>query len=390
MPQRLLVVYRGPGAPLVWQRCDERGRPLAAPVRDANLPADADATCWVVVPAEAVLLLEADLRVRDREQLERALPFAIEDQLADTVESMHVAAAPHPGDRAQLVLAVARTTLDAWRADLEARGVRADALVPEHVLLPATAHAQVLIDGPRAVLRVGAAQAAVAPTADLDAWLAVAGGSGEPEVHAVSAPALSTAVRWQRIEDPAGWLLARLAASSAERLPNLLTGAAAPRHRGSALRRSWRLAAALAAAAVAVGFVGLVGEWWWLRGRVADIEAQMATLYREVWPASPPHPDPAGRMRSELGTRGGAPADALALLAAAAPALASSSDAVVRAIDYRDGALDVQLLAGSVATLDRLRETAAALPGLEAELAAATTGERGAEGRLRIRGRNSR
>ncbi len=390
MPQRLLVVYRGADAPLVWQRLDERGRALAAPAQAETLPSADGASTWVIVPGEAVLMLDSDLRARDRTQLDQALPYAIEDQLAEPVESLHVAAAPHPGGRAHLVLAVRRTTLESWQADLMRRGVRADALVPDTALLPAGADAQVLVDGERALIRIGAAQAAVAPRADLATWLALAGADVAAEVHAAEDPQLGARARWQRITDGAGWLLARLGAIDAAQLPNLLTGPYAPLHRDASLRRWWKAAAGLAAGAVAVAFIGALTEWWLLRDRVAGIEAEMAALYTEVWPNSPPHPDPAGRTRSELGARGDQRGDALALLAAAAPALVGSSSVSIRAIEYRGGELDVQLIAQSVAALDALREGAAATPGLSAELASATTGDQGAEGRLKIRAGGAR
>ncbi len=390
MPQRLLVVYRGANAPLVWQRVDERGRPLTEPTRTDSVPEAGAASIWAVVPGEAVLLLDSDLRARDRAQLERALPYAVEDQLAEPVEAVHVAAAPHPGGRAHLVLVVRRTTLEGWLTDLLRRGVRADALVPDTALLPVASTTQVLFDGERALIRIGAAQAAVAPKPDLASWLRLAGADRAADVYAVDDPELGAHARWHRITDATGWLLDRLAAIDGTQAPNLLTGPYAPQHRDASLRRSWKTAAGLAAGAVAIAFTGALAEYWLLRERVAGIEAEMAALYREVWPDSPLHPDPAGRMRSELGPGNSERGDALALLATAAPVLGGSSSVSIRAIEYRSGELDVHLTAQSVAALDAVREGAAATPGLSAELASASTGEQGAEGRLKIRAGGAR
>jgi general secretion pathway protein L len=88
--------------------------------------------------------------------------------------------------------------------------------------------------------------------------------------------------------------------------------------------------------------------------------------------------------------RGGAESSGLLrLLAAVAPVLGGSTRVQTRAIDYRNGVLELGLRAPDVATLDGLRERFAAVPGLAVELTAASPGESGVDGRIRIRGGKS-
>jgi type II secretory pathway component PulL len=58
----------------------------------------------------------------------------------------------------------------------------------------------------------------------------------------------------------------------------------------------------------------------------------------------------------------------------------------LQAVDYRAGTLELTLSGEDVSTLDGVRETLAALPGLQVELAGVTPGKGVVEGRLRIRG----
>jgi type II secretory pathway component PulL len=78
--------------------------------------------------------------------------------------------------------------------------------------------------------------------------------------------------------------------------------------------------------------------------------------------------------------------DALALLAQISPVLAGSTRYTLQAVDYRSGSLELTLSAGDVTTLDGVRESLAALPGLTVELSGVTPGKGVVEGRLRIRG----
>ena len=87
-----------------------------------------------------------------------------------------------------------------------------------------------------------------------------------------------------------------------------------------------------------------------------------------------------GRMR--LGTQG---AGALALLQRVAPVVTMGTQHRIEGIDYRNGTLELEVQAPAVAALDALREGVAQVPGIRVELIAATTGERGATGRLRVR-----
>jgi general secretion pathway protein L len=65
--------------------------------------------------------------------------------------------------------------------------------------------------------------------------------------------------------------------------------------------------------------------------------------------------------------------------------LAGGTQITLDAIEYRNGALEMTVIAVDVATLDGLRERLVQ-PGMQAELTAANPGSQGVEGRLRISG----
>lgn len=399
MPARLLIHYRGPDAALAYVALDDRGRALQAPQRahapPSNLAAGAEVV--VIVPGEDVMLAHADVASRDREQLARAVPFALEEQFAEAVEHLHVAFVAAAGG-GQDVAAVRRDTLRAWLDDLATRGVRPDHLLPETLVLPlAPAGARVIVGEGRGIVRLGPVAGFVAP---VDALVDLLRLAEIPRDAAGRIPLQLAQVDgetadfdpefaiepWREISQPIEAFIATTAGATLRTLPNLATGAFAPSHRGEPALRWWRFAGWMAAASLVLAFAFAVVDRWVLARRVEALNVAMEQVYREVYPDGRRVPDPAGRMRAEFGQiKAGAVAQgAMGLLAKVAPVLAQDTHLVVRGLEYRAGALDINLLAQDVQSLDGVRERAAAVPGLSARLESASTSERGAEGRLRV------
>ena len=84
----------------------------------------------MLVPGEDVLLAETSVAARSREQLARAVPFALEDQLAEPVETVHFAVlADSP--REPGVAVVRRDRMASLARRSRAAGIRPDVSRPE-------------------------------------------------------------------------------------------------------------------------------------------------------------------------------------------------------------------------------------------------------------------
>lgn len=118
---------------------------------------DPDGPATVLVPSEQVRVIAVDLPLRSRARRLEALPFAVEDQIADPVDSVHLALGASIGDQRYLVGVVRHAVMAAWIADLEAAGLDHAALVPDALALPQAADGGwtvALADG-RARVRTG-------------------------------------------------------------------------------------------------------------------------------------------------------------------------------------------------------------------------------------------
>lgn len=355
-----------------WLAADGRVHDgLPAPAEDLHLT--------VLVPAEDVLLLELPRVARSAQQLDQAVPYAIEEQLASPVEQQHVAWAPAADPERLRVAVAAHPRMQAWLSSLRDAGLEPDVLLPETLALPLGARPSLLVESERCLLRLSdtrglcleaEALAGLAPSlqSPVDTWLLGEATSPLP-AHEQHRPVSALALLAEGARRPA---------------LNLLQGRYAPRRRIGGAQRLWRLAAAFVAAAVLLVLLSAVVDQRKLAAKVAAQEAEMVALYQRVAPGASNVGAPALQLQAVLAGQGLAQSDAaLGLLSRAAPALAADARVSLEALDYRDGRIDLILQVADVAGLDALRQRLQAA-GLAVEITGSTPGTQGVQGRLRV------
>lgn len=345
-------------------------------------PVAPDDRLWVIFPAEDVLLMSAPRVARSAAQLQQALPYAIEDQLAAAIETQHVAWAPAADPQQVAVAVVARTRIEALLSLLRTHGLEPDVLIPEPLLLPWQAGvATVMLESNRALLRYGEASAFVGQPGELQIFASVleAGLDGVLVGDQQSPLPLRNS---RRVDDA---LLAYADALRNDPALSLLQGDYAPRRRAGSTQRAWRWAAGLALAGLFLSFTYAVLERAQLQSLVDRQRSEMADLYRAAVPGATRVVDAEQQLRSALAAAGQGRGDSsLALLAQAAPALSSDARIQLDALELRDSSLELVVSAPDVAALDALQQRLAV--GAKVELTAATPGSKGVEGRLRMSG----
>jgi general secretion pathway protein L len=90
----------------------------------------------VLVPSEQVLILAVDLPLQSRRQRLSALPFAIEDQIADPIGEVHVALGTELSPRRHLAGIVRHEVMADWAGIVAEAGLAHCSLVPDALSLP--------------------------------------------------------------------------------------------------------------------------------------------------------------------------------------------------------------------------------------------------------------
>ncbi len=395
MTSRLLLRLQSNGN-LTWIAQDEGGRAsvsqFGAPSADVL---DGARQIIALVPSASVLLTETDALTGNRARLAKAVPFALEEQIASPVEDLHFALPEQLAGKRVGVAVVARAELQSWLVQLNAHGIRPDVLIPESLAMPfSDSKPTLLIEDNQFVLRYGAYAALAGELSLLNETAALAGisesQSAAPEVidfRDQSEPPLKipasdyhTAQR-----DVLNWF--------AKNLPgkftiNLLQAAYAPTHRQAPVQRLWRAAALLAGMAIVLGALYGVIDRWHLQRELDSLEAEERSILHDAFPALTRDDDPPRLMESELRRLQGGTASSglLRILNQVAPTLGATTRVTMKGMEYRNTVLEVGLRAPDVPTLDSIRERLTTLPNLKVEVTAANPSEGAVDGRLRISG----
>jgi general secretion pathway protein L len=368
-----LVIRIGEGADQLaqWIAVDSTGARRSPPLTGTLSEAGSDIgnrQVIVLVPSTEVLTTTVDIPVKGGSRLHAALPYALEDQLAEDIDRLHFAAGTRRSSGRIPAAIVSRKRLAEWIDWLTDSGIKPSAMISDNyglARIPGTisllvAEGQVMIndgalddtaDGddressqagspamPRHVLVYCEPQDEEKYQHD---WLAI-----RNEMESVDVNLLSDGV------------MPRLAVTVASGTGvNLLQGDFGAKTEYSGLLRPWRYAAILLLALGLVGIAAKATDFFMLKRQEAELKLQFETEYRQIAPGASSVEDPVrlvASLRSRLGTSGTPPLF-LQSLEQLSRALQQNKEARIEAISYRAGVVDIRLSAPNVSTLDKIQ-----------------------------------
>ncbi|MEW6766160.1 MAG: type II secretion system protein GspL [Pseudomonadota bacterium] len=321
----------------------------------------------LLLPGDWVTHAQTTIAAKNPRLIAQALPFALEEQLAEDIEQLRIAHGPRAPDGRLEARIIRRATLDALLADLAEAGIQPDGVFSELDALPHPAQGWTTLALPGLALARAADGQALALEANLLTPLL-----NGANIVELTAP-----------EGPWVWLHRHLR----EREAIDLMG---DHRRASALGerlRPWRIPAAIAASALVLQASLMAFETHQLNQQRATMQADIERLAREAAPDVRRWINPLAQLRQLAGGEVASPdhAGMLALLSAVAPALGGQNTVKPGMLRYHNRALEVHLSANDSAALERLLDTLRKQSGLQAELADQRVEGGQATARLRIK-----
>jgi general secretion pathway protein L len=376
-------------APAEWIAVDSSGArrspPVTGPLADAAADVR-DRKVIVLVPGADVLTAAVDVPVKGGARLQAALPYALEEHLAEDVETLHFAAGPRRPSGKVPVAVVSRERLAGWVERLTNAGIVPWSVVPEQyglARIPGTI--SLLVTGDQVMINDGADTELVLQGVGPGDALSAIGALDDDEPDAEGLPTPRVLPRHAVVYCEPGaderyrhdWIALRqsLETLDVHLLPdgvtprlaatvatgagiNLLQGEFGPKTEYWSLLRRWKVAAVLFAAFVMLGLLAKATDLYRLSREEAALRDQFLAEYREIAPGTAEVQDPAAivaSLRARTG-RSEEPPRFLQSLEDLSHALRPHAETRIESLSYRAGVVDVRLNAPDVTTLDSIQK----------------------------------
>ncbi len=373
-----------------WIAVDSSGARHGPPVEGALGEAVVDIGSRQVialVPSTEVLSTTVDIPLKGA-KLIAALPFALEEFLADDIEMLHFAAGTRRANGKIPVSVVGRQNMDDWLTILAEAGISADSVVADNyglARIPGTismllAEDQVFInDGANielvmqgvspgdALAAIGALDDSndedsdgedVEDTTELPRHVLVYCEGANEERYQHDWIAMRQELDSVDVKLLSDGVIPRLAATVATGAGiNMLQGRYAVKKEYSGLFQPWKYAAMLLLAFFIVGIATKATDYYLLTKQETELRQIFNTEYQQALPGAPETDDPV-RVIESLRRRLGnveSPPVFLQTMEQLSRAIQQNREAKVQAISFRAGVVDIRITAPNVATLDGIQ-----------------------------------
>ncbi|MFA5984152.1 MAG: type II secretion system protein GspL [Methylococcaceae bacterium] len=355
-----------------------------------------DKPVTLLMSAVDILLLVLELPVKSPSQIAKALPFALEDLLADEVENYHLVS--YKQQDKVFVAATSKFTFESYLAPFKAAGLNISHVYPLALCLPSQAqYVTVLVDGDEVVWRY-------------DTWL---GGGIEqtmlPNVAEKLVHSQSGLLGLNILQLDVGHTLTDISGLPvnqmdhiAEVLPvlangvaqlgqrfNLLVGPYRPANTGP---WQWRLAIPVVAVVV-LAMVLQTGTlyygYWQQKARLATIETQTEALFKDTFPdikrivnikvQAEQQLAELGKQQTRLGSQ------FMRLLYQTGSTLSAQPGFQLKQLEFVNDSLQLQLSAPDISQLEQFKQQLESNKALQVKIQSAEAGQNSVEVHLEIK-----
>lgn len=397
MDQLFIRLATDPAQTLHWvQRHGMETGPVQAGGFEAAAEAGRGRQVILLIPAEQALLKKADVPARQTSQLLRAVPYALEDELAADLAELHFALGPREADMTTVAV-VERRLMEGWIGLCRAHEIHPQAILPDVLCLPLEENSwSILLEPERALVRTGmhsgfscerdlldillAAELEISQPDNIRVWLC----DGEEARLVVPADDVTT----QALACDQGPLEVLAKGWQPQQGINLQQGEFKNRPDYAKKLQPWRWAAVLFGIWLVFSFAGMLLEQSQLNKQRNELDSKLKSEFTRIFPGSKNTSNMRVRVERELkALQGGgktSDADMLTLLAASGRVINENKDAKLESINFRNNRLELKITAASLSQLDAIKNAIAKEASAKAELSSADSDKDRASGQIRI------
>lgn len=350
----------------------------------------------LLLPASEVLLLAVDLPVKSNSQIKKALPFALEDMLADDVETYHLVWHRPPKDKVY-VAAINSEKFQACLSRFQDVGVDLNKVYPETLCLPYQDQScSLVIDLHNAILRNGqwlggGIDVEVLPamldkllTENPDLQLLQVWDAGEP---APWLSELSVNIVHHKLDSTLQLLQAGTVKLGDEL--NLLSGGFGRKNIADWQWQKWAPAFGIILLATLIQTGTLLTGYWHQKSELAALETKTLELFKQTFPEIKRIVNikvQADQQVTELKKQStGNGSQFMRLLYQTGEVLGTNPDFQLRQLDFANNLLQLQLTAVDISQIEQFKQQLESSNQLSVKVQSAEAGQNGVEAHLEIK-----
>lgn len=261
-----------------------------------EFPSDVDVS--LIVPGTEVLLLTQTMPKTSRAQCEKALPYALEEQLIEDVDNLHFVASKQDADGNLVVLVVKKQLLHTWIEKCATLGLYPQRAIPDYLAITAIPDSwHLYLEGDNAVLRQAQLQGLSIEHTQLHEILALNLPQGEDVPSQAIEIDYDDANEYFEVESLADLKVTatmaagdtfcmQMFAQGLTQTPelNLLSGEFLVQKPKSRKRILWKVVAVVLFAWVMVWLVTTVSEYFVYQSRLQTATNKVTQLYKQAFP----------------------------------------------------------------------------------------------------------
>ena len=358
-----------------WIKLDEDGVPITrgAEARLEQVSSvTQNANVIVLLPLEQMLLTTVNTRARKQKHLQKAVPFALEDELADDVESLHFSLGQRYGENDFPVAVIEKSTLDRIIDELSGAGIYPDILTADMFGLPFREGTwTILIENDRALVRTEQYQGFTIDLHNLQQMLTSSLRQAEltpAELNVYCCDDQQTGIKklnlpisTNELDDCPPGLFAD--GIDEDKCINLLQASYKNKDKKHRQVGPWKVAAMLFAIWIGLSFVSVFLDHMRLKKQEKNLDAQIVQIMKQTFPdmgnvsADSARTKMEARLKNFIDmTSSGSNASFMELLAMSGESMKQAGKVDIDTMNYREGKLNMNVKSADVQILDTVKQ----------------------------------